>query len=87
MRNKDLVDLGVRLEDRTDGPSAIKFDDPEPLRAEYVAKAEQEAARAAEKKSKAGGKSVAQRRLELQKNERASFHGLCMLLPRLCHAY
>ena len=70
VRNKDLVDLGVRLEDRTDGPSAIKYDDPEAMRSEITAKAEQEAAKAAEKKAKAGSKSVAQRKLELQKSEK-----------------
>ena len=70
VRNKDLVELGVRLEDRTDGPSAIKYDDPETLRAEVAAKAEQDAARAAEKHAKGGSKSVAQRRLELQKQEK-----------------
>lgn len=74
VRNKDLVELGVRLEDRTDGPSAIKYDDPETLRAEVAAKAEQDAARAAEKQAKGGSKSVAQRRLELQKQEKVCFH-------------
>ncbi len=72
VRNEDLVNLGVRLEDRTDGPSAIKFDDPEVLREEITAKQE-EAAQAAEKKAKAGGKSPAQRKLELQKQEKVLF--------------
>ena len=80
MRNKDLVEIGVRLEDRTDGPSAIKYDDPETLRAEVAAKAEQEAARAAEKKAKGGSKSVAQRRLELSKQEKVCAMVLWCLL-------
>ena len=88
MRNKDLVEIGVRLEDRTDGPSAIKYDDPETLRAEVAAKAEQEAARAAEKKAKGGSKSVAQRRLELQKQEKVcAFVLQCSGLPFQGHGF
>jgi len=49
LRDTQLVDLGVRLEDRSDGPSLWKLDDPATLRREVQEKKEKAAEAAAKK--------------------------------------
>lgn len=49
VRDETLVALGVQLEDRPDGPSVWKLDDPEALLAEQKAKKERQQREAAKK--------------------------------------
>ena len=52
LRDTDLIDLGVRIEDRTDGSSLWKREEPSVLRKELAEKRAQEAEKKAKKRAK-----------------------------------
>ncbi|KAJ2478556.1 cysteinyl-tRNA synthetase, partial [Coemansia sp. RSA 2320] len=65
VRDVDLIDLGIIIDDHGDGSALVKFGDPEKLRRERAARQAEEDARAAQKKAAAqAAEAKRQQRLE-----------------------